>query len=461
MSNGATTQFPAGFMWGSATAAYQIEGAADEDGREPSIWDTFSHAPGKVLAGDTGDVADDHYHRWPADVAAMAALGLKGYRFSISWPRVLSGGRLNQKGADFYSKLVDALLERDIAPIATLYHWDLPQHLEDAGGWPVRDTALRFAEYAEQIGRVLGDRVHMWTTLNEPWCAAFLGYAAGVHAPGRSEPAAALAAAHHLNLAHGLAVQALRGVVSPAARHSVTLNLHQVRGDAEAARQVDAVANRIFLGPMLNGAYPADLLADTAEVTDWAFVQDGDTAAIAAPLDVLGLNYYAPVQVRPWAGTGTRSASDGHGFGPGSPWVACDDIEFLALPGPYTEMGWPIDPTGLTELLGRLHRDHPGLPIIITENGAAFDDKVESDGRVHDDARIGFLRDHIAAVGAAIADGVDVRGYFAWSLLDNFEWSYGYSKRFGLIHVDYETQDRTWKDSAYWYRDVIAANALT
>ena len=459
MSNGASTQFPAGFMWGSATAAYQIEGAADEDGREPSIWDTFSHTPGKVLAGDTGDVADDHYHRWPADVAAMAALGLKGYRFSISWPRVLPGGRLNQQGADFYSRLVDALLERDIAPIATLYHWDLPQRLEDAGGWPARETALRFAEYAEQIGRVLGDRVHMWTTLNEPWCAAFLGYAAGVHAPGRTEPAAALAAAHHLNLAHGLAVQALRGVVSPTALHSVTLNLHQVRGDAEAARQVDAVANRVFLGPMLDAAYPADLLADTAEVTDWAFVRDGDEAAIAAPLDVLGLNYYAPVRVRPWAGTGTRSTSDGHGFGPGSPWVACDDVEFLPLPGPYTEMGWPIDATGLTELLGRLHRDHPDMPIIITENGAAFDDKVESDGRVHDDARIGFLRDHIAAVGAAIADGVDVRGYFAWSLLDNFEWSYGYSKRFGLIYVDYETQERTWKDSAYWYRDVIAAGA--
>jgi beta-glucosidase len=459
MSNGASSQFPAGFMWGSATAAYQIEGAADEDGREPSIWDTFSHTPGKVLAGDTGDVADDHYHRWPADVAAMAALGLKGYRFSISWPRVLPGGRLNQQGADFYSRLVDALLERDIAPIATLYHWDLPQRLEDAGGWPARETALRFAEYAEQIGRVLGDRVHMWTTLNEPWCAAFLGYAAGVHAPGRTEPAAALAAAHHLNLAHGLAVQALRGVVSPTALHSVTLNLHQVRGDAEAARQVDAVANRVFLGPMLDAAYPADLLADTAEVTDWAFVRDGDEAAIAAPLDVLGLNYYAPVRVRRWAGTGTRSTSDGHGFGSGSPWVACDDVEFLALPGPYTEMGWPIDATGLTELLGRLHRDHPGMPIIITENGAAFDDKVESDGRVHDDARIGFLRDHISAVGAAIADGVDVRGYFAWSLLDNFEWSYGYSKRFGLIHVDYETQERTWKDSAYWYRDVIAADA--
>ncbi|HEY7484078.1 MAG TPA: GH1 family beta-glucosidase [Streptosporangiaceae bacterium] len=454
------TAFPAGFLWGSATAAYQIEGAADEDGREPSIWDTFSHTPGKVLAGDTGDVADDHYHRWQSDVDAMARLGLNAYRFSISWPRVLPGGRLNPKGTDFYSRLVDALLERDIAPVATLYHWDLPQRLEVAGGWPVRDTALRFAEYAEQIGRVLGDRVHMWTTLNEPWCSAFLGYAAGVHAPGRTEPAAALAAAHHLNLGHGLAVQALRGVVAPSALHSVTLNLHHARGDAEAVRKVDGVANRVFLGPMLSGAYPEDLLADTAAVTDWSFVHDGDEAASAAPLDVLGINYYAPMQVRLWDGEGERATADGHGGGTGSPWPGCDDVEFLALPGPYTEMGWPIDASGLTELVQRVHRDHPALPVAITENGAAFDDKVDADGRVHDDARISYLHDHLAAVGDAIASGVDVRGYFAWSLLDNFEWSYGYSKRFGLIHVDYESQDRIWKDSAYWYKDVIAANAL-
>jgi beta-glucosidase len=455
------TTFPAEFLWGSATAAYQIEGAATEDGREPSIWDTFSHTPGKVFAGDTGDVATDHYHRWQSDVEAMARLGLNAYRFSISWPRVLPGGRLDQRGADFYSRLVDALLERGIAPVATLYHWDLPQRLEDAGGWTVRDTALRFAEYAEQIGRVLGDRVHTWTTLNEPWCTAFLGYAAGVHAPGRTEPAAALAAAHHLNLAHGLAVRALRGVVAPHARHSVTLNLHQARGDAEAVRQVDAVANRIFLQPMLNAAYPADLMSDTAQVTDWSFVRDGDEAAIAAPIDLLGLNYYAPMLVRQWDGNGERDASDGHGLGPGSPWVGCDNVEFVALPGPYTEMGWPIDATGLREMLQRLHHEYPGTPIAITENGAAFDDKIEADGRVHDDARIAYLRDHIEVVGEAIAAGIDVRGYFAWSLLDNFEWAYGYSKRFGLIHVDYETQERTWKDSAYWYRDVIAANALS
>jgi beta-glucosidase len=434
------------FVWGAATAAYQIEGAALEDGRVPSIWDTYSRTPGRVLNGDTGDVATDHYHRWAEDVTTMSALGLDAYRFSIAWPRIH-----DQRGVDFYSRLVDALLERGIAPVATLYHWDLPQSLEDAGGWPVRDTALRFAEYAERIGAALGDRVHTWTTLNEPWCSAFLGYASGVHAPGRTEPAAALAAAHHLNLAHGLAAQVLPG------RLSVTLNLHHVRGDAEAARRVDAVANRIFLGPMLDGAYPADLLADTASITDWSFVHDGDEATIAAPLDVLGVNYYSPTLVRLWDGSSARSTADGHGDGAASPWVGCDDVEFVRQPGPYTEMGWSIDATGLTELLARLHRDHPGVPLMITENGAAFDDRVDADGRVRDQRRIDYLRDHIAAVGRARADGVDVRGYFVWSLLDNFEWAYGYSKRFGIVHVDYPTQARTWKDSAHWYRDTITA----
>jgi beta-glucosidase len=462
--------FPEGFLWGAATAAYQIEGAADEDGRTPSIWDTYSRTPGKVLAGDTGDVATDHYHRWREDVEAMSALGLRAYRFSIAWPRVLPEGRpdlnggLEQRGADFYSRLVDALLARGIAPVATLYHWDLPQGLEDAGGWPARDTALRFADYAERIGRALGDRVHTWTTLNEPWCTAFLGYASGVHAPGRTEPAAALAAAHHLNLAHGLATRALRGVVAPEAQHSITLNLHHLRGEPEAVRKVDAVANRIFLGPLLDGRYPADLLEDTAGVTDWSFVRDGDEAVIAAgpdaPLDVLGVNYYSPTLVRPWKGGHPRATADGHGDGAASPWVGCDDVEFVRQPGPCTEMGWSIDPNGMDELLIRLHHDHPDQPLMITENGAAFADRVTADGHVHDERRIGYLRDHLAAVHRAIGAGADVRGYFAWSLLDNFEWAYGYSKRFGIIHVDYPTQRRTWKDSAYWYRDVIADHAI-
>jgi beta-glucosidase len=449
--------FPDGFLWGAATAAYQIEGAAQEDGRAPSIWDTFSHTPGKVLNGDTGDVATDHYHRWQEDVATMAALGIGAYRFSISWSRVLPGGTPNQKGLDFYSRLVDELLEHGIAPIATLYHWDLPQDLEDAGGWPERDTARRFADYAERIGRVLGDRVHTWTTLNEPWCSAFLGYASGVHAPGRTDPAAALAAAHHLNLAHGLAVRALRGVTPPSARHSVTLNLHHLRGDAEAVRQVDAVSNRVFLDPMLGRGYPGDLLEDTASITDWGFVRDGDEAIIAAPLDVLGVNYYSPTLVRVWDGTSPREHADGHRQGAASPFVGCDRVEFAEQPGPYTAMGWPIDATGMEELLLRLRREYPDTPLMVTENGAAFDDAPE-DGRVRDVRRIDYLRDHIAAVERASDAGADVRGYFAWSLLDNFEWAYGYSRRFGLVHVDYPTGKRTWKDSAHWYRDTIATH---
>ncbi|GLZ13349.1 beta-glucosidase [Actinomadura sp. NBRC 104425] len=452
--------FPDDFLWGAATASYQIEGAAGEDGRTPSIWDTFSHTPGRVLNGDTGDVATDHYHRWREDVAAMAELGLRAYRFSISWSRVLPEGRFNPIGMDFYSRLVDELLERGIAPVVTLYHWDLPQELEDAGGWPLRDTAHRFAEYATRVGQALGDRVHTWTTLNEPWCSAFLGYASGVHAPGRTDPVDALKAAHHLNLAHGLANRALREVVAPSARHSVTLNLHHLRGEPEAVRKVDAVANRIFLGPMLGGGYPDDLLEDTAALTDWSFVRDGDEKTAAAPLDMLGVNYYSPTRVRRWDGTSPRETADGHRDGAASPFVGCDDVEFPRQPGPYTAMGWPIDATGLTEMLLRLHRDHPGVPLVVTENGAAFDDEVDSGGRVRDDRRIAYLRDHIAAVRAAMDAGADVRGYFAWSLLDNFEWAYGYSKRFGLIRVDYPTGRRTWKDSAHWYRDLIAAGGV-
>ncbi|MEU5879550.1 family 1 glycosylhydrolase [Spirillospora sp. NPDC047279] len=454
--------FPDGFVWGAATAAYQIEGAAAEDGRAPSIWDTFSHTPGRVLNGDTGDVACDHYHRRADDVAAMAELGLGAYRFSISWSRVLPDGEsgpLNPAGVAFYSRLVDDLLERGIAPVATLYHWDLPQRLEDAGGWPERDTAHRFAEYAERIGRELGDRVHTWTTLNEPWCSAFLGYGSGVHAPGRSDPAEALAAAHHLNLAHGLAVRALRGVVAPSALHSVTLNLHHLRGDEEAVRRVDAVANRVFLGPMLGTGYPADLRADTAHLTDWSFVRDGDEEVCAAPIDVLGVNYYQPSLVSLDAEQAAEPGADGHAVGAATPFVGCDDIAFLPQEGEHTAMGWVVDASGLDELLLRLHRDHPGVPLMITENGAAFDDVVDAGDRVRDDRRIAYLRDHVAAAERAVAAGIDLRGYFAWSLLDNFEWSYGFGKRFGLIHVDYPTGLRTWKDSAFWYRDLIAGRA--
>ncbi|MEE1747545.1 MULTISPECIES: GH1 family beta-glucosidase [unclassified Streptomyces] len=463
-------QFPAGFVWGAATAAYQVEGAAAEDGRTPSIWDTFSRTPGKVHNGDTGDIAADHYHRYRDDVALMKRLGLTAYRFSVSWPRVQPTGRgpAVERGLDFYRRLVDELLEAGIAPVATLYHWDLPQDLEDAGGWPQRVTAERFADYAEIMAGALGDRVATWTTLNEPWCSAFLGYGSGVHAPGRTEPAAALRAAHHLNLAHGRATGILRDRLPATARISVTLNLHHVRpltgsqADADAARRIDAVGNRVFTGPMLSGAYPQDLLADTAHLVDWTeLVRDGDLAAVSTPVDVLGVNYYTPTLVSaPADGTGD-SRDDGHGNSDHSPWPGSEHVAFhLAEGRKRTAMNWVIDPDGLYELLTDVSRDHPELPLMVTENGAAFDDYVSPEGRVADPERIAYLHGHLDAVRRAAADGVDVRGYFLWSLMDNFEWAYGYSKRFGAVYVDYATQRRTPKASAHWYADVIRRNAL-
>jgi beta-glucosidase len=467
-STDAGRQFPPDFLWGAATAAYQIEGAADEDGRGPSIWDTFSHTPGRVLDGDTGDVADDHYHRWEDDLDLMVQLGLQAYRFSIAWPRVQPDGRgaANQQGLDHYRRLVDGLLERGIEPVVTLYHWDLPQALEDAGGWPARDTAMRFGDYAELVGAALGDRVDRWITLNEPWCSAFLGYASGVHAPGRTEPAAALAAAHHLNLAHGLGAQALRSVLPAGSSVSITLNLHLVRAatddaaDQDAARRIDAIGNRIWLGPILERAYPEDLRDDTAEVTDWSFVRDGDTATIGEPIDLLGVNYYQPTVVRRLRDGEEPQTSHGHGEGAASPFVACEAVAFVEQSGPVTTMGWPIDASGLEELLLRVHRSYPELPLMVTENGAAFDDVVGADGQVNDPRRIAYVGDHLRAVGRAIDAGADVRGYLLWSLMDNFEWAYGYARRFGIVHVDYATQARTVKDSGWWYRDVIAAGGL-
>ncbi|RIQ37810.1 GH1 family beta-glucosidase [Jiangella rhizosphaerae] len=459
--------FPADFVFGSATAAYQIEGAVREDGRGPSIWDTFSHTPGAVVNGDTGDVAADHYHRVEQDLDLMTSLGLQAYRFSIAWPRVLptGTGRVNGASLAFYDRLVDGLLERGIRPIATLYHWDLPQALEDDGGWARRDTAYAFEEYAGHVGSRLGDRIDTWTTLNEPWCSAFLGYAAGAHAPGRREPAAALAATHHLNLAHGLAARALRDVAGARTRVSVTLNLQVVRGDAEAVRRIDGLANRIFLEPMLHGRYPSDVMADTAGVTDWAFVRDGDEALINQPLDVLGINYYSTSRVRLRTGTGLGhrawdGAADDTTDDDASPWVSADEVEFVPQPGPYTAMGWAIDPSGLEELLVSVAHRYPGLPLMITENGAAYDDVLTVDAagrsRVADAERIDYLRRHLVAVHRAMARGVDVRGYQVWSLLDNFEWARGYAKRFGIVHVDYQTLERTPKDSAAWYRELIA-----
>ena len=467
MSNART--FPPEFLWGSATAAYQIEGGATEGGRGPSIWDTFSHTPGRTLNGDTGDVAADHFHRFREDVALMKELGLQAYRFSISWPRVQPGGSgdFNADGIAFYSDLVDALLEAGVAPVVTLYHWDLPQELEDAGGWANRETAYRFSEYAERMARELGDRITVWTTLNEPWCSAYLGYGSGVHAPGRTDGAAALAAVHHLNLAHGLAGRAIRGVLGEQAQLSITLNLHVIRpddptsaADLDAVREVDALANRAFLGPILDGVLPEDLLADTAHVTDWSFVQDGDLDLIHTPLDVLGVNYYSTVRVRHYDGTGERAENDGHGSSAASPWIGATEVEFVQQPGPYTAMGWNIEPSGMRELLLSLKATYPDQPLMITENGAAFDDEVAPDGRVHDERRVSYLHDHIDAVGRAIDAGADVRGYFVWSLMDNFEWAYGYDRRFGIIRVDYDTLERIWKDSAYWYRELARTGTL-
>ena len=469
--HGTTLRFPDGFVWGAATAAYQIEGAVAEDGRTPSIWDTFSHTPGKVRDGDTGDVADDHYHRFHSDVALMAELGLKAYRFSVAWPRITphvtaeSIGPVNDAGLAFYSALVDELLAAGIAPTVTLYHWDLPQALEDAGGWTNRATADRFGEYAAIVAAALGDRVELFSTLNEPFCSSYLGYGSGVHAPGRTDGAAALTAVHHLNLAHGRAVAAVRAA-APSARLSITLNLAWVRPesdsavDADAARRIDGLANRVFLDPILHGRYPADVQTDTAAVTDWSFVQPGDLEVISAPIDVLGVNYYSPTIVRHWTRERPRESADGHDDGSARPWIAADDVEFPTQHGPRTAMGWSIDPRGLTEVLLRAAAEQPGLELMVTENGAAFADVPDADGRVHDPERVAYLRDHLAAVHDAIAAGAPVSAYYVWSLLDNFEWAHGYSKRFGIVAVDYVTQQRTPKDSAYLYASTARSNAV-
>ena len=462
--------FPADFVFGSATASYQIEGATEADGRGPSIWDTFSKTPGKVFNSDTGDVACDHYNRWEEDLDLMASLGLEAYRFSIAWPRIQPTGRgeANEAGLAFYERLVDGLLQRGIRPIATLYHWDLPQALEDEGGWTNRETAYAFAEYARIMGERLGDRITQWITLNEPWCSAYLGYAAGEHAPGRRDGAAALTAVHHLNLAHGLAVAELRKTTTNNPDIAVTLNLHVFRPEGEtgpeAVRRMEGVANRLFLDPMLNGEYPADVLADTAALTDWSFIQEGDNAIINQPLDFLGINYYSTSRVRLREGAEPAAAGSGIDDAAGSPWPTAGAVEFLKQPGPYTAMGWNIDPAGLEDLLVSVHERWPHLPLMVTENGAAFDDVVETDDdglpAVHDAERTDYLRRHFAAAHRAMQRGVDLRGYQVWSLMDNFEWAFGYSRRFGIVRVDYDTLERLPKDSALWYARLIQDRVL-
>ena len=455
-----TAAFPEGFLWGAATAAYQIEGAAGADGRGRSIWDTFASTPGMVRNGDTGEVAVDHYRRWREDVELMRSLGLNAYRFSIAWPRVQpqGSGRPNQAGLDFYSRLVDTLLDAEIEPFVTLYHWDLPQALEDAGGWPVRATAERFADYADLVFGVLGDRVRHWATLNEPWCSAFLGYGSGVHAPGVRDGQRAVAAAHHLMLGHGLAVEAMRAAGGSDTQLGIVLNLEPRRPasddplDIAAARLADGMLNRIFLDPLLKGHYPDDVLAHLEAHVDLTHVRETDAGTIAAAIDTLGVNYYRPLTV------GARR--DGPADAEPATWPGEEAIEVFPSSGGTTAMGWPVDASGLHELLTRLRSEYTALPLYVTENGAAYDDQPNQDGFVDDVNRVEYLESHLRAAQVALAAGVNLRGYFVWSLLDNFEWAEGYGRRFGIVYVDYKTQRRTPKQSALWYKAVIAANGL-
>ncbi|QKV78213.1 GH1 family beta-glucosidase [Amycolatopsis sp. Hca4] len=444
--------FPTGFLWGAATASYQVEGAVAEGGRGPSIWDEFAATEGKVLDGATGDVACDHYHRYPEDIGLLADLGLNAYRFSVAWPRVMPDGKTESAaGLAFYDRLVDELLSRNVVPVLTLYHWDLPQALEDAGGWPSRDTASRFADYAAVVHAALGDRVCQWTTINEPFCAAFLGYGSGVHAPGVQDHATALVAAHHLLLAHGLATRALAG---PQHEFSLALNFAPAIADgdtpahAEAARQFDGIHNRFFLDPVLGRGYPADVVAAAGRFAEC--VRDGDTDVIAAPIDWLGVNYYAPARVTPLEDPQAPS---------NCPLPTLRGMDVLPARPPLTAFGWEQAPGSLTGLLRWIDDRSGGLPLVVAENGASFVDTVV-DGRVYDAARVNYFMEHLQAVHDAIRAGVDVRGYFAWSLLDNFEWAMGYTQRFGLVHVDFETQRRTVKESGRYLGRVAKANAL-
>ena len=447
-----TNQFPENFVFGAATSCYQIEGATAEDGRGESIWDRFCAVPGKVVGGESGAVACDHYHRWREDVALMAELELQAYRFSLAWPRILPGGGLEEAplkaGLDFYDRLTDALLEAGVAPWATLYHWDLPQALQDRGGWPVRATADAFARFADIASARLGDRVRHWITHNEPWVVSMLGHLLGEHAPGRKDWGEALAAAHHVLLSHGLAAPLIRAN-APGARVGITLNLSPAwpasdsDADADAARRFDGWFNRWFLDPVFGRGYPADMLADYRRENrlpaDWdALVRPGDLEAVAAPIDFLGVNFYNRKIVR----------SDKIPEEQNAPRTVFPEAE-------HTDMGWEVHAPSLKKLLLDLTATYAPPALVVTENGAAYDTPPGPDGSAPDARRVQYFRDHLVACREAVAGGAPLAGYFAWSLMDNFEWAHGYAKRFGMVWVDYETQRRIPKDSARWYREVI------
>ncbi|EWS95987.1 beta-galactosidase [Streptomyces filamentosus NRRL 11379] len=440
------TALPADFTWGVATAAYQIEGAVAEDGRSPSIWDTFSHTPGKVDGGDTGDIACDHYHRVPEDIGLIKQLGADAYRFSIAWPRVVPGGDgpVNKAGLDFYDRLVDGLLEAGVTPFATLYHWDLPQVLQDRGGWTVRETSEHFAAYASHVVERLGDRVKDWATLNEPLCSAWIGHLEGRMAPGLTDLTAAVRASYHLHLGHGLAVQAIRAASSDA-RVGIVNNLSPIEpasaseADLAAARRADGHINRWWLDPILGRGYPQDMVEEYGVDLP---VHPGDLETIAAPLDWLGLNYYfRQIVTADPGGTAPRAKQ-------------------VSVPGArLTHMDWEVHAEGLEQLLLRLTEEYGVGRIYVTENGSAYEDVVAADGSVHDPERVRYLEEHLAACARAVAEGAPLAGYFAWSLMDNFEWAYGYDKRFGLIHVDYATQRRTVKSSGLRYAELVREHA--
>ena len=469
-AQGGSSSFPEGFLWGTKTSAYQIEGSADADGRGRSIWDTFSHTPGRTRNGDTGDITCDHYRRLDEDLDLLTRLGARAYCFSIAWPRVQAtgSGSANQRGLDFYRRLVDGLVRRSITPVATLYHWDLPQELEDAGGWVSRETVGRFSDYAAIVADALGDSVSMWITLNEPWCAAWLGYGTGEHAPGIRDAGKAAAASHHLMLAHGTALEVLRSTIR-SAQVGIGLNLQPIRpatghdDDRAATMRVDGNLNRMFLEPLFKGRYPADMLEHYSSCTPgFTVIHYGDLQLISRPIDFLGVNFYSPTTV---CAPARRADARAAGY-----WVPdrenearvgdLDAVHVLRPGARRTEMGWEIEPGALTEIMTRVRDDYGNVPIYVTENGAAFDDYVGPDGAVSDVERIEYLDGHLRAVLDALVAGVDVRGYFVWSLLDNFEWAYGFSRRFGLTWVDFRSGERIPKASFAWYHRVVLANGL-